>query len=531
MSKYILLLLNLVVFATAQDFTQTIYVNSGDSRKAAHFRTNHSDGPYIQIGNDTFVHELQGQGILFSDKLRIAGKTINFTTKGTTSRMHLNLDGNVGIGTTNPKSKLHIGSSNPKITFGEQNGYQHGRYAIDMWEEKLKVTVPGHGTLMEFFGDSLKNSSVKIGTTTSPTKLEVNGSAKFVTYPENNVGIQFGHDNGNAPFIGNIDGDYGLNIVTKGEKRIHVATDGNVYIYSTLKTNGNDILLYSDNHHGIGIYYKEKPFADLVKSGPVVYGHTGGGLGTTTGEKKLALQWNEHQQVGINCAPQSDFHLAVKGKVKAEEIEISKVIATGLQIKGESNFSGTLKTNGNDILLYSDNHHGIGIYYKEKPFANLATSGPVVYGYSGGGLGTTTSEKKIALQWNQHQQVGINCAPYGDYHLAVKGKVIAEEIEVALRADWPDFVFADNYDLISLEEVEQQIKKNKHLPDIPSETEVKRRGIQLGKMQGKLLQKIEELTLYTIQQNKQIKSLKTEKREMQERIEKVENLLRSLLKK
>ena len=88
------------------------------------------------------------------------------------------------------------------------------------------------------------------------------------------------------------------------------------------------------------------------------------------------------------------------------------------------------------------------------------------------------------------------------FKLLVAGKIRAEEIVV--ETGWFDFVFNDDYQLPSLEQVEQHIKENKHLPDIPSEEEVVENGVSLGEMQGKLLQKIEELTLYVIKQEKMI---------------------------
>jgi hypothetical protein len=71
---------------------------------------------------------------------------------------------------------------------------------------------------------------------------------------------------------------------------------------------------------------------------------------------------------------------------------------------------------------------------------------------------------------------------------------------------WSDFVFFDNYKLPTLEEVEKHIKEKGHLKNIPSAKEVEENGILLGEMNSKLLQKIEELTLYTIQQEKDLKS-------------------------
>jgi hypothetical protein len=77
----------------------------------------------------------------------------------------------------------------------------------------------------------------------------------------------------------------------------------------------------------------------------------------------------------------------------------------------------------------------------------------------------------------------------------------------ATSPPWADFVFEDNYILKDLYEVENFILTNKHLPDIPSEKELKKEGLDLPIMDAKLLQKIEELTLYLIEQNKQIQKM------------------------
>lgn len=88
------------------------------------------------------------------------------------------------------------------------------------------------------------------------------------------------------------------------------------------------------------------------------------------------------------------------------------------------------------------------------------------------------------------------------YKLSVNGKIRAKEIKV--EADWADFVFEEDYKLRSLNELEQFIQKNRHLPDIPTEKEVDAEGISLGVMNSKLLQKIEEQTLYILQLQKQL---------------------------
>ena len=87
--------------------------------------------------------------------------------------------------------------------------------------------------------------------------------------------------------------------------------------------------------------------------------------------------------------------------------------------------------------------------------------------------------------------------------LDVVGTIRATEVKV--ETGWADFVFDKDYKLPTLQEVENHINEHKHLPDIPSEAEVKENGVSLGEMQAKLLQKIEELTLYVIKQDKTIK--------------------------
>ncbi|MCY7410179.1 MAG: hypothetical protein LH473_07890, partial [Chitinophagales bacterium] len=93
--------------------------------------------------------------------------------------------------------------------------------------------------------------------------------------------------------------------------------------------------------------------------------------------------------------------------------------------------------------------------------------------------------------------------PATGYIVSVNGKVMCEELKVQLSGNWPDFVFADDFKLPSLSEVEQSIQKNKHLPGIPSAKEINDNGIEVGEMQKLMMQKIEELTLYVIELQKQ----------------------------
>lgn len=90
--------------------------------------------------------------------------------------------------------------------------------------------------------------------------------------------------------------------------------------------------------------------------------------------------------------------------------------------------------------------------------------------------------------------------------LGVKGTLTAKEI-IVTNTGWADFVFDKDYQLPSLKEVEEHICEKGYLPGIPPASEVKENGVNLNEINVKLLQKIEELTLYTIQQQKMIESM------------------------
>ena len=96
---------------------------------------------------------------------------------------------------------------------------------------------------------------------------------------------------------------------------------------------------------------------------------------------------------------------------------------------------------------------------------------------------------------------------YFNYTLAVNGVIGSKGVRVE-NGSWADYVFKEDYKLMPIEEVEEFISSNGHLPDVPSEKEVLKNGTDVAKMDEILLRKIEELTLYIIEQQKQINSLK-----------------------
>ncbi|MDT8411425.1 MAG: hypothetical protein RQ875_03100 [Vicingaceae bacterium] len=96
------------------------------------------------------------------------------------------------------------------------------------------------------------------------------------------------------------------------------------------------------------------------------------------------------------------------------------------------------------------------------------------------------------------------------FRILSDGHIWATELDLALKEDFPDYVFDNSYKLMSLVELEKYITKNKHLPNIPTAKQIKEKGMSVGEMQVKQMEKIEELTLYVIELSKQIELLKIE---------------------
>jgi hypothetical protein len=236
-------------------------------------------------------------------------------------------------------------------------------------------------------------------------------------------------------------------------------------------------------------------------------------------------------------------------------------ISSGTNMVTESSFS---------IYNWSDN--------QTQPFFNIAANGNI-------GIGTTNTIAKLTIRptsessngafkllgftypsdqsyWSENQiammyngefknllsSIGnsyLNAGNVGnvgigttnpDEKLTVNGKIHAKEVKIDLNFPAPDYVFANTYKLKSLQEVEEFIKQNSHLPEIPSAKEIEKNGLMLAEMNMSLLKKIEELTLYTIEQEKknieQSKEIETLKKEnegfksLSERLTKIENQIK-----
>jgi hypothetical protein len=153
------------------------------------------------------------------------------------------------------------------------------------------------------------------------------------------------------------------------------------------------------------------------------------------------------------------------------------------------------------IMIKSNTYAHIGV---ERPDLNGKLTMGITNGTQQGFLSSKgeikflTGENTLTkMLIDNNGKVGIGTTNLeSDYLLSVNGRIRAKEIKV--ETNWVDFVFKEDYQLKSLPELETFIKENKHLPGIPSEEQVKQEGISVGEMNAKLLQKIEELTLYLI---------------------------------
>jgi hypothetical protein len=132
---------------------------------------------------------------------------------------------------------------------------------------------------------------------------------------------------------------------------------------------------------------------------------------------------------------------------------------------------------------------------------------------------TTGGSPPEVMRINSRGYVGIGTTSPQNT-LSVNGIIQAKEVLV--NTGWSDYVFAPNYRLRPLKEVKAYIAKNHHLPEIPTEADVKKDGVTLGTMEAKLLAKVEELTLHMIQADEQNNRLEQQNRQLQERVARLE---------
>ncbi len=310
---------------------------------------------------------------------------------------------------------------------------------------------------------------VGIGTTDPGSRLQVNGNMA--------VGYE---SNSSAPDNGMVvKGTSGIGTSNPDKSKLHV------YRNNTIGGIGSANI----DHSTLRI---EDQYNNLYIDGNSFF-TTGSGamLFATLNEKNIAFGTNNTMRVKIQTDDEVHFYgnrkIEVNSRVGIVDINASSGgWAMGLNFIGYDGTShGGWKAFGSRDEL---NYYYVGSSYS-NPLMAVLPSGNV-------GIGTTNT--------------------FG-YKLAVNGTIGCKEVIIEVDnnwPDWPDYVFEEGHELQGLEEIEQFVTQNKHLPGVPSANEVNENGIELGKMNAILLKKIEELTLHTINQQKAIRNLQEELQEL-----------------
>jgi len=155
------------------------------------------------------------------------------------------------------------------------------------------------------------------------------------------------------------------------------------------------------------------------------------------------------------------------------------------------------------------------------------TGGFAFYNHSNTGI----ENQLMWLTGDGRLMIGLSTGNTGNNKLAVGGGIIAESVTVKLQANWPDYVFKRNYQLRPLSEVKAYIDQNQHLPEIPSQQEMIKKGLDVSEMSKLQMKKIEELTLYLIEKDTEINEQKAISNRLQEQITQLNKKLELLVNK
>jgi hypothetical protein len=395
------------------------------------------------------------------------------TSSSNSNDIHNTNTGNVGIGTTTPRGVLDVAkngniylSSNPNGGSDQSNFLSGHIYLAPYWTSDISY-------LQARRLDNTGSTNLRIRTWNS-------GSLVEAMHINSNGNIGIGTTTPQAKL--DVNGLFYLNrppLLVDQLSTLGVQDGSYLGIAPTnLSSANNSYMLFSfptNNAFRIGTNYD---------------GHLANGyyrdieLGRYQGDPYMIIKDGGNIGIGTNN-PQTK--LDVNGVIQAYNKDGSHATWDNLRLWSEG-LRGYIQSNGDEEGLFIKSNGG----------------------------------NKIILESN----VGIGTIDPGQYKLAVEGKLGARKV-VVTQASWADYVFDSSYQLKSLAEVEQFIRVNKHLPEVPSAKEVEKNGLDVGDNQAVLLKKIEELTLYVIEQNKRIEKLEAANEQLREENQNIKDKLKT----
>ena len=434
---------------------------------------------------------------------------------------NLTTTSNVGIGTVNPSASLDINedSNSNWIHFNDGSGHTLGSFSRSLNGMQIGTWTGGTSHLI-----LNPNGNVGIGTTEPQSKFHVEGDIRIPKTAKIILGnLSTG---GYGEWIQNHNGA-GISFFTNSTSQMTIENDGNVGIGTPTPQAKLHVLGASINNSST-----EAIEANLIIQGTSTTRSASEGAAIGFVLPANTDGSNHWQQGRILVTPDNQNSYDASGSMYLQtrySIPNAWAWRDNLVLKSNGDVgigtptpSARLDVAGGAIMITNSwdgvlmgryeerNYHFIGTY---QGWDNEAV---YICGYNkGNNVGVATKRVRFGQQSTmtvdfESNKVGIGTTDFsGDHKLRVEGSIGAREIKVQ-ASGWSDFVFEESYDLPSLEQVEAQIKEKGHLKDIPSAADVAENGIYLGEMDAKLLQKIEELTLYMIDLNKQVQTQKTE---------------------
>ncbi|HRG88137.1 MAG TPA: hypothetical protein PLW44_03895 [Chitinophagales bacterium] len=457
---------------------------------------------YIGIGTVTPNARLQIHQITISpqpDYFAIT-RSEGYPTPVINTKFIVNGDGNVGIGTATPSAPLQILS---KTTWGSLN-------AAPSAGLQLRITnADGNDVIMisdksySVSGTHKNAGMINVFSNTTHDQgalTVVNSESNYVPFLVCGDGtIGMGYSFSPTPFA-----QLDIRKQNAYNYMLNVADYSNSTNYFTVHNSGYVGIGYANS--GNATLQVVSPSGATGTAGVVVTGnapnnrflYVGSGSSPATGPTYLTVK---NTGVGVGTDDLSNgAQLAIKGSsgTKLDLMETSTTVTNNAQIRFIASDGTTVRH------LITENASG-----------NLLIDPAVAAGSNkvmiGGELETTDNLKVTGTGYFTGKVRIGTTAPstgYTGYMLGVDGDIVAKKV-IVQTSSWADKVFAPNYNLRSLADVEAYIKQNRHLPEIPSESEVLEKGSDVGQMNTLLLQKVEELTLYIIDLQKQIDELKS----------------------